>query len=404
MNDEHDHISLLRFATAGSVDDGKSTLIGRLLYDAKGLFDDQLEALGEDFDLARITDGLRAEREQGITIDVAYRYFATPRRRFIIADCPGHTQYTRNALTGMSHADLVVLLVDARTGIQDQTRRHAYLASMLGLSGVVVCVNKMDLVDWSEARYREIEAQIYADLAPLGLPSLDTIPISALQGANVTERNPRLSWFEGMTLLERLETFTPDEPWREGGRLPVQIVLRPENGEGRAYAGRISAGRLAVGDAVIVLPRGTTTRIASIDTFDGPLEVAESPFSVSVTFTEEVDVSRGDLIATITDAPVPQTELDVTVASLGSTPLRASTQLLMKVGTQKTPVTLQRLVDKLDLERLSYRSDVAELALNDIGHATLQTHEPVAADPGGRFILIDPWTKETVAAGLIGAP
>ena len=394
---------LLRFATAGSVDDGKSTLIGRLLYDAKGLFEDQLQALEADFDLARITDGLRAEREQGITIDVAYRYFATPERRFIIADCPGHVQYTRNALTGMSHADVAVLLVDARSGIQAQTRRHAYLAAMLGLSGVIVCVNKMDLVEWSQDRFLQVEAEIARALEPLGLRSTDVIPISALEGANVTASSPRLPWYDGPTLLERLERFEVTEADTRGGRLPVQIVLRPESGEGRSYAGRLSAGELAVGDEVVILPRGTKAQIAAIDTFDGPLQVAAAPQSVSVRFTEHVDVSRGDLIASASDAPKTTTRLGVTLASLGATPLRPSAQLLMKTGALKTEVTIGRLDDKLDLERLEHRPGVDELGLNDIGRAELHTHEPVAAEPGGRFILIDPWTKETVAAGLVGA-
>ena len=403
MNDEHNEVGLLRFATAGSVDDGKSTLIGRLLYDAKGLFDDQLAALEADFDLARITDGLRAEREQGITIDVAYRYFATPARRFIIADCPGHVQYTRNALTGMSHADVAVLLVDARAGIQTQTRRHAYLAAMMGLSGVVVCVNKMDLVDWSEARFRQVESEIRTALRPLSIPSLQVIPVSALEGANVTESSPHLAWYDGPTLLSYLEAFEAPPRAQSGGRLPVQIVLRPQDGEGRSYAGRISAGQIAVGDEVVVLPRQTPARIAAIETFDGPLEVAHAPMSVSLRFDEEVDVSRGDLIATTADAPKPRMDLPVTVASLSTTPLKVRGQFLMKVGTQKTRVTLRQLDDKLDLEDLEYRPAGEDLSLNDIGHATLQALEPVAVDPGGRFILIDPWSKETVAAGLVGA-
>ncbi len=404
MAQDLDQVELLRFATAGSVDDGKSTLIGRLLYDAKGLFDDQLAALEEDFDLARITDGLRAEREQGITIDVAYRYFATPRRRFIIADCPGHTEYTRNALTGMSHSDVAVLLVDARAGLQAQTRRHAYLAAMLGLSGVVVCVNKMDLVDWSETRFRQVRDELVDALAPLGLSSLAVLPISALEGANVTSRSPGLDWFDGPTLLEYLETFTPATVEQHGGRLPVQIVLRPEDGEGRAYAGRISAGRLAVGDEVTILPRGTRTRIRSIETFDGPLDEASAPLSVSIRFRDEVDVSRGDLVATAADAPAARTELDVTLASLGSTPLAVDNRWLMKIGTQKTVVTLRALHDKLDLDHLEHRPGVDALHLNDIGRATLRAHEPVVTDAEGRFILIDPWTKETVAAGLVGGP
>ncbi|MEL7368013.1 MAG: GTP-binding protein [Myxococcota bacterium] len=403
MRDEHDEVGLLRFATAGSVDDGKSTLIGRLLYDAKGLFEDQLEALQENFDLARITDGLRAEREQGITIDVAYRYFATPRRRFIIADCPGHTQYTRNALTGMSHADVAVLLVDARAGIQAQTRRHAYLASMLGLKGVVVCVNKMDLVDWSQARYREVEDEILSALSSLELSTLKVMPLSALEGANVTEASPHLDWYDGPTLLAWLENFESLPSKQVGGRLPVQMVLRPENGEGRSYAGRISEGKLAVGDEVVIVPRGTPAHISAIETFDGSLDEAEAPLSVSVRFTEEIDVSRGDLIATAPDAPEPRSNFDVTLACLGSQPLKPSGQFLMKVGAQKTEVVLHALQDKLDLESLVHRPGVGELALNDIGRASLTCHEPVAADAGGHFILIDPWTKETVAAGLIGA-
>ena len=404
MNDLHQEVDQLRFATAGSVDDGKSTLIGRLLYDAKGLFEDQLEALEENFDLARITDGLRAEREQGITIDVAYRYFATPKRRFVIADCPGHTQYTRNALTGMSHADVAVLLVDARTGIRSQTRRHAYLAAMMGLSGVIVCVNKMDLVDWSQDRFEEVAAEIIAALQPLSIPSLHVLPVSALEGANVTAASPNLDWYAGPTLLELLEDFEPPVTDDKGGRLPVQVVLRPETGEGRAYAGRIAEGTLAVGDEVVVLPRGMRTRIRTIETFDGPLESASAPMSVSVRFEEEVDVSRGDLVAAVEDAPAARSLVDVTLANLTDGALQADSQYLMKVGTQKTRVRVRSLRDQLDLETLEYVPGVEALRLNDIGRASLQALEPLAVDGGGRFILIDPWSNETVAAGLVAPP
>ncbi len=401
MQDANNDVSLLRFATAGSVDDGKSTLIGRLLYDAKGLFEDQLAALNEDFDLARITDGLRAEREQGITIDVAYRYFSTPHRRFIIADCPGHTQYTRNALTGMSQADVAVLLVDARKGLLPQTRRHAYLAAMMRLQGLVVCVNKMDAVEWSEPHFRSIEKDIAEAFGPLGFSALHVLPMSALDGANVTQRSENLDWFDGPPLLELLETFELDAKVEAGGRMPVQIVLRPENGEGRAYAGRVSAGQLSVNDEVVILPRGLRTRIASIDTYDGPLDTAWAPMSVSVRFQEEIDVSRGDLIATAEDAPQPTMQLDAQLACLGTTPITPTRELIMKVGAQKARVTIRALENKLDLETLSHRSGENTLALNDIGRVSIQSLEPIAVDNSDRLILIDPWTKETVAAGLV---
>ena len=400
-NERPDEVELLRFATAGSVDDGKSTLIGRLLYDAKGLFEDQLAALSEDFDLARLTDGLRAEREQGITIDVAYRYFSTPHRRFIIADCPGHVQYTRNALTGMSQADVAVLMVDARKGLQPQTRRHAYLAAMMQLQGLIVCVNKMDAVSWSETRFRAIEHDISSALGPLGFGTLAVLPMSALEGDHVTRRSPHMPWFDGPPLLELLEAFELSTANASGGRLPVQIVLRPQQGEGRSYAGRISAGTLQVGDEVTILPRGIRTTIASIDTFDGPLHQARTPMSVSVRFTDDVDVSRGDLIATSTDAPEAQMQLDARLACLGTTPIAPHRELLMKVGAQKARVTIRSLLNKLDLQTLVDRPTAEPLGLNDIGRVRIQSLEPVAVETTDRLILIDPWTKETVAAGLV---
>ena len=405
-----ENMSLLRFATAGSVDDGKSTLIGRLLYDTKGLFEDQIEALERDFDLAKITDGLRAEREQGITIDVAHRYFATPRRRFMIADCPGHAQYTRNAITGMSHADVALLLVDARAGIQLQTRRHAYLASMLGLSGVIVCVNKMDLVDWSEARFREIESELQTAFADLKLQRLDILPISALEGAQVSDRHPSLAWFTGPTLLELLETMDVSSHEEEqGGRLPVQIVLRPEEGEGRSYAGRISGGGFKVGEEVVVLPRGSKTTIRSLETFDNSLDEAYAPQSIAVTLNDDIDVARGDLIASVSDAPTSRRRFEATVAWMGSEALVPSKTYLMKAGTQKTRVIVRSLDKKLDLQRLEYVPADKELELNDVGRLQVEAMEDVAVDDFserpdlGRFILMDPWTKETVGAGWLGA-
>ena len=399
--DTYDDAGLLRFATAGSVDDGKSTLIGRLLYDAKGLFDDQLETLAQDFDLARITDGLRAEREQGITIDVAYRYFSTPQRRFIIADCPGHVEYTKNALTGMSHADVALLLVDARAGVLPQTRRHGYLAAMMGLSGLIVCVNKMDLVGWSETRFRQVEAEIREAFAGSGIASLRVLPISALDGAMVTRRSPELGWFEGPTLLELLETFETPPPSFAGGRLPVQIVLRPEDGEGRSYAGRVSAGRIAVGDEVVILPRGTNTRIASISTFDGPLEQAEASMSVTVEFADQVDVSRGDLVSTVKGAPAVRRDVDAMLACLDTSTVRTDRDYIMKVGSRKTRVSVRALRTMLDLETLRFTSNPEVLALNDIGRVSLVSHEPIPVDDDDRLILIDPWTRATVAAGRV---
>ncbi|MBX2814168.1 MAG: 50S ribosome-binding GTPase [Myxococcales bacterium] len=412
MSLEHvlsDDVSLLRFATAGSVDDGKSTLIGRLLYDTKGLFEDQIEALEQEFDLAKITDGLRAEREQGITIDVAHRYFATPKRRFMIADCPGHTQYTRNAITGMSHADVALLLVDARLGIQTQTRRHAQLASMLGLSAVIVCINKMDLVDWSAERYHQIETELRDAFAPLQLRTLHILPLSALLGSNVNHREPQLSWFTGPTLLELLENIEIDSVTAGlGGRMPVQLVLRPENGAGRCYAGRVAGGTFSVGDEVVLLPRGNRTKIRSIDTFDGPLQSVQAPKSISMTFEDDVDVARGDLIATAKDAPQAHRRWELTIAWMSETPLKAEKTYLMKVGTQKTRVVVRRLDTRLNLETLQYISAGQQLDLNDIGRIEIEAMEDVAVDKYsdrpdiGRCILMDPWSKETVGAGLLG--
>jgi len=324
---------LLRFSTAGSVDDGKSTLIGRLLHDTKGIFDDQLVALehatrrrgGDGLDLALLTDGLRAEREQGITIDVAYRYFATPRRKFIVADTPGHLQYTRNMVTGSSTADLSVILVDARTGVLEQTRRHIVIAALLAVPRLVVAVNKMDLVRFDETVFRSIVEEIDGFAGRLGVTDVTAIPVSALRGDNVVDRSSAMPWFDGSPLLEHLETVGLDSVEGAGPlRLPIQWVIRAATGDDsdyRAYAGRIVGGRLRPDDAVVALPSGITTRVASIDTYDGPLDEAIAPLSVAVRLTDDVDLGRGGLLAGVDDPPAATRELDALVCWLGDVPL-----------------------------------------------------------------------------------
>src|SRR5437667_2687329 len=332
---EFDQSELLRFITAGSVDDGKSTLIGRLLHDTKGIFEDQLVALehatrrrgGDGLDLALLTDGLRAEREQGITIDVAYRYFATPRRKFIVADTPGHLQYARTMVTGSSTADLSVVLVDARTGVVEQTRRHIVIAAMLAVPRLVVAVNKMDLVGFDEGVFRSIVDEIDGFAARLGVTDVMAIPVSALRGDNVVEPSTAMPWFDGSPLLEHLETVGLDTVEGAGPlRLPIQWVIRAATGSDadyRAYAGRVAGGRLRPGDEVLALPSGIATRVASIDTYDGPLAEATAPLSVSVRLSDDVDLGRGGLLAGVADAPHPIRELHALVCWLGDEPVRA---------------------------------------------------------------------------------
>jgi sulfate adenylyltransferase subunit 1 len=402
-------MDLLRLATAGSVDDGKSTLIGRLLYDSKAILADQLAHVEErsvdGLDLALLTDGLRAEREQGITIDVAYRSFATARRRFILADCPGHAQYTRNMVTGASTADLALLLIDAEQGLTEQSRRHAAIAALLEVEHVLVAVNKMDLVDYSEARFDAIVRDVIELGAAIGLRETDFIPISALKGDNVVARSGSMPWYEGPPLLERLETVPFEPPAVHGARLPIQLVLRGDGGA-RWAAGRLAAGALKAGDEVVVLPSGTRTRIAEVRDADGVADVIEAPLSVSVRLEDEVDLARGELIAAVEDAPSPTRELTATVCWLGDRPARPGDRFQLKHGTRSVPAKLDSVDGRIDFESLTWPS-AEELRLNDIAHVKIRLGGEIAADSyarchaTGAFILVDESSLDTVAAGMV---
>ncbi|MDQ3850309.1 MAG: sulfate adenylyltransferase subunit CysN [Actinomycetota bacterium] len=407
---------LLRLATAGSVDDGKSTLIGRLLFDAKQVLTDQLEHVVEAsqrrgagmVDLSLLVDGLRAEREQGITIDVAYRYFATARRSFIVADTPGHVQYTRNMVTGASTADLAVILVDARNGVLEQSRRHAYISALLGIRHFVVAINKMDLVDFAEERFDEIVRE-FSDLAAgLGVRDIAYIPISALHGDNVVERSARMPWYAGPALLEHLETVhVADDRAGEEARFPVQWVVRDHATDYRGYAGQVAAGVLHAGDEVLVLPSRSLTRIARIDTFDGPLEEAVAAMSVTLVLADEVDVSRGDLICRPDTAPALARDVEATVCWMADVRLRAGGRYAIKHATHTARAMVDDVLDRLDVHTLAADPAAEELGLNDIGRVRLRTSKPLAFDPyaasraTGSFILIDETTNDTVGAGLI---
>src|SRR4051794_36053098 len=395
---------LLRLATAGSVDDGKSTLIGRLLYDAKALMADQMPAA--ETDLANVTDGLRAEREQGITIDVAYRFFATPNRSFIIADTPGHVRYTRNMVTGASTAQAALVLVDARNGIVEQSRRHAYLSSLLGIRHLIACVNKMDLVDWDEDRFREIETDFRRVATRLGVPDARAIPISALKGGNVVERTEQAPWYLGEPLLRQLETLELAQDRNVSDvRFPVQWTVRDT--DYRGYAGQVAGGVLRVGDAVRVLPSGERSTITGIDSPAGPVEATAPPMSVTVLLADDVDVGRGDLIAGADDGPTVARHLEAMVCWMADAPLRAGGRYQLKHTTRRVRATIERLETRIDMHTLDDVPAPAELELNDIGRVRLRTSLPVLADPyernrtTGAFILIDESTNDTVGAGMI---
>jgi len=410
---------LLRFAAVGSVDDGKSTLIGRLLHDTKQLFDDQLEALSSasrrrgaaGMDLSFVTDGLRAEREQGITIDVAYRYAATPKRKFVIADCPGHVQYTRNMATGASTADLVVVVVDVTSGLREQTRRHCCIAALLGVRHMIVAVNKMDLVSWDPAAFRALSGSVEELARRLGMESLVVVPVSALHGDNVVDRSPSSPWYEGPTVLAALEE-APAGAWaREGdsgARLPVQWVVRVTGG-GRGYAGMVSGGTLRVGDEVVVLPDGGRSRISSIATFDGPMAEATPSLSVTVELDDDLDVGRGDLIAPADLAPEATDEVLATVCWFDRRPLTAGQRYRVKHTTRLTPARVTAVDGRLDLGTLELGpSDT--LLDNDIGVVRLSLATPIAVDPyranrvTGSFVVIDEDSNATVAAAMVGPP
>jgi bifunctional enzyme CysN/CysC len=410
---------LLRLVTCGSVDDGKSTLIGRLLYDTKQILVDQMEHIedvsrrrGNDYvDLALLTDGLRAEREQGITIDVAYRSFVTPRRRFQMADAPGHVQYTRNMVTGASTADLAVILVDARKGVIEQTRRHAYIVGMLGVHHVAVAINKMDLVDWSQERVAEIEAEL-ADLAPrVGIADMKVFPLSALNGDNVVERGGTPDWYDGPTLLEHLESveLAGDRNLADR-RFPVQWVIRPmsdEHHDYRGYAGQVAGGVWRAGDDVVVLPSGRRTRVASVETPDGVLDEAVAPMSVVIRLEDDVDVSRGDMLADPERAPTVARELVARICWMSERPLDPRARLAIKHTTRWSRAIVDALNWRLDVHALEPVASPERLELNDIGEVVLRLAEPLAVDPydvdrtTGAFVLIDEATNETVAAGMV---
>jgi bifunctional enzyme CysN/CysC len=413
-------MELLRFATAGSVDDGKSTLIGRLLYDTKSIFEDQLEAvertsmqMGSDYvNLALLTDGLRAEREQGITIDVAYRYFATPKRKFIIADTPGHIQYTRNMVTGASTADLALILIDVRKGVLEQSKRHAFISTLLRIPHLVVCVNKMDLVGYDESAFEAVKADFREFAMKLDITDLTFIPISALHGDNVVERSPNMGWYQGPSLLHHLEeVHIASDRNLIDARFPVQYVLRPYNDEFhdyRGFAGTVAGGVLKPGDEVMVLPSGFTSTIEAIDTFNGPVSEAFPPMSVTIRLSDDIDVSRGDMICRPHNQPHVGQDIDAMVCWLterGS--LTEGAKFAIKHTTRSARALVRDLHYRLDVNTLHREEDVTALALNDIGRVTLRTTQPLFFDEyrrnrrTGSFVLIDEATMATVAAGMI---
>jgi sulfate adenylyltransferase large subunit len=410
---------LLRLVTAGSVDDGKSTLIGRLLFDTKQIMVDQLEHIedasrrrGHDYvDLALLTDGLRAEREQGITIDVAYRSFVTPRRRFQLADAPGHVQYTRNMVTGASTADVAVILVDARKGVIEQTRRHSYIASMLAIPHVTYAVNKMDLVEFSEERFSEIESDLGRLAERLGLHDVHIIPISALRGDNVVERTDAMPWHDGPALLEHLESVEiAGDRNLDDRRFPVQWVIRPmaeSHHDYRSYAGQVAGGVWRAGDEVVVLPSGRRTRVASVETLDGPLDFAGPPQSVTVRLEDDVDVARGDLLADPERPPVVARELTAHLCWMSERPLEPRARLAVKHTTRSVRAIVDELVSVVDMDSLADRPSPERLELNDLAVVRLRLSEPLVVDtyernpPTGSFILIDEATNDTVAAGMV---
>jgi sulfate adenylyltransferase subunit 1 len=413
-------MDLLRFATAGSVDDGKSTLIGRLLYDTKTIFEDQLAAVeqvsrarGDEYtNLALLTDGLRAEREQGITIDVAYRYFATPRRKFIIADTPGHIQYTRNMVTGASTADLALVLVDARNGLVEQSRRHAFLCSLLRVPHLVLCVNKMDLVGYDQGVYEAIAAEFTTFAAKLDAPDLTVIPVSALHGDNIVTRSPNMAWYQGPSLLHHLEhVHIASDRNLVDVRFPVQYVIRPQSPawpDYRGYAGQVASGIIKPGDEVMVLPSGFTTTVAGIDTPTGPVEEAFPPMSVTLRLADNLDIARGDLICRPHNTPEVTQDLEAMLCWMDeSQPLRKNGKYTIKHTTRIARTIIRDVKYQLDINTLHRNEGATELRLNEIGRVRLRSTIPLLCDEyrrnrtTGGFILIDDATNRTVAAGMI---
>jgi sulfate adenylyltransferase subunit 1 len=410
---------LLRFTTAGSVDDGKSTLIGRLLYDSKSLFEDQLAAVkfssqkkGFDYlDLSLITDGLRSEREQGITIDVAYRYFATPKRKFIIADTPGHIQYTRNMVTGASTANLAVILIDARKGLVEQTFRHSFIATLLRIPHIIVGINKMDLVDWDEKLYDKIVEEYKAFISRLEITDVNFIPISALLGDNIVDRSTNMPWYEGPTLLYMLENIhIASDHNHIDCRFPVQLVIRPqihEHRDYRGYAGRVEGGVFKPGDDVKVLPSGFTTRINTIELEKQKLEEAFSPMSVTMTFEDDLDIGRGDMIVRPNNQPQTEQNIEATICWMNQKVLQQGARLILRQTSKECKAIIEKIQYKIDINTLHRIEDVSVLAMNDIARVSIRTSQPLFYDAykknrqTGSIILIDEGTNETVAAGMI---
>ena len=410
---------LLRFTTAGSVDDGKSTLIGRLLYDSKSIFEDQLEAIektslkrGHDgIDMALFTDGLRDEREQGITIDVAYRYFTTPKRKFIIADTPGHIQYTRNMVTGASTANVALILIDARHGVIEQTKRHAFIASLLQIHHIIVCVNKMDLKDYSEEVFDDIRNQFEEFSSKLYTKDIRFIPISALKGDNVVNRSTNMDWYMGAPLLNTLENIhISSDGNKTDARFPVQTVIRPQNEEYRdyrGYAGRVASGIYRPGDEITVLPSGFTSKIKTIDTLDGELKEAYAPMSVTITLEDDIDISRGDMIVKSKNKPEAVQEFDTMICWLNNTPSRPRAKYSIMHTTNNQKAMIKEVMYKIDINTYSRNEEDKELGMNDIARVKIRTTRPLMIDEyrdnrvTGSFVLIDDATHETVAAGMI---
>jgi len=414
-----DNSELLRFTTAGSVDDGKSTLIGRLLYDSKSIFQDQMEAIeasslrrGEsEVNLALLTDGLKSEREQGITIDVAYRYFSTPKRKFIIADTPGHIQYTRNMVTGASTANVALVLIDARHGVVEQTKRHAIIASLLQIPHLVVCINKMDLVDYAEDKYEAIKESFESFASKLNVKDVHFIPMSALNGDNVVDKSENMDWYGGSTLMYYLENVHIGSDYNFiDCRFPVQYVVRPNTDEFhdyRGYAGRIAGGVFRKGDEVLLLPSGFTSKIKKIDTYDGELEEAHPPMSVTMLLEDDVDVSRGDMIVRVNNKPDVTQDLEVMVCWFGDKPLQAKGKYSLLHTTTDTRCMVKEIRYKLDINTLHRNKEDLEVKMNDIARVVLRTTSPVFADSyrqnriSGSVILVDEGTNNTVGAGMV---
>jgi sulfate adenylyltransferase subunit 1 len=410
---------LLRFTTAGSVDDGKSTLIGRLLYDSKSIFEDQLEAVeassakkGFDYvDLSLLTDGLKSEREQGITIDVAYRYFATPKRKFIIADTPGHIQYTRNMVTGASTANLALILIDARKGLVEQTYRHSFIASLLKIPHVIVCVNKMDLVDYKEEVFERIVNEYKAFSSKLEIHDIQFVPISALAGDNVVNRSEPMDWYQGATLLHMLETVHIESDHNHiDSRFAVQYVIRPQTKEHqdfRGYAGRISGGIFRPGDDILVMPSGFTSKIKSIHLGDKTIDQAFAPMSVALTLEDEIDISRGDIIAKPNNHPESEQDIDLMICWMNQRPVSLNTKFFLRHTTREVKGVLKEIQYKLDINSLQRVENAEQLVMNDIARVKIRTAQPLAFDSyrknriTGSIILVDEGTNETVAAGMI---